>query len=83
MCSPRHVPDAKFHAIGEVPRTLSGKILKEPVKRILMGHAPDQTTSRDSLANPQALDYFVDMAKRQASTEAPIGSGCATGCCSR
>jgi len=63
-CSPRHVPD-EVHAIAEVPRTLSGKALEVPVKRILMGHAPEQAASRESLANPQALDWFVSLAQRQ------------------
>jgi acetoacetyl-CoA synthetase len=60
-CSPRHVPDEVF-AIAEVPRTLSGKVLEVPVKRILMGADVSKAVSRDSLANPQALDYFVEMA---------------------
>jgi acetoacetyl-CoA synthetase len=60
-CSPRHVPDEVF-PIAEVPRTLSGKVLEIPVKRILMGTPPEQAASRDSLANPAALDYFVDLA---------------------
>ncbi|MGN6274775.1 MAG: acetoacetate--CoA ligase, partial [Solirubrobacterales bacterium] len=62
-CSPRHVPDEVFQ-IDEVPRTLSGKALEVPVKRILMGTPPEKAASRDSLANPAALDYFVAMAKR-------------------
>jgi len=65
QCSPRHVPDEVF-AIDEVPRTLSGKALEVPVKRILMGTPAKQVASRDSLANPKALDYFVAMAKRLA-----------------
>jgi acetoacetyl-CoA synthetase len=64
-CSPRHVPDEVFQ-IDEVPRTLSGKVLEVPVKRILMGTPPEKAASRDSLANPAALDYFVAMAKRLA-----------------
>jgi acetoacetyl-CoA synthetase len=60
-CSPRHVPDEVF-AIAEVPRTLSGKVLEVPVKRILMGTPPEQAASRDSLANPAALDWFVELA---------------------
>jgi acetoacetyl-CoA synthetase len=60
-CSPRHVPN-EIHAIDEVPRTLSGKALEVPVKRILMGQPADQAASRDSLANPAALDVFVQMA---------------------
>ena len=62
-CSPRHVPD-EIHAIPEIPRTLSGKILEVPVKRILMGEPPERVASRDALANPQALDWFVEKAKR-------------------
>jgi acetoacetyl-CoA synthetase len=61
QCSPRHVPDEVF-AIAEVPRTLSGKALEVPVKRILMGTPAAQAASRDSLANPAALDWFVDFA---------------------
>ena len=61
-CSPRHVPDDVF-AVAEVPRTLSGKVLEVPVKRILSGTAPEQAASRDSLANPAALDWFVDFAR--------------------
>jgi acetoacetyl-CoA synthetase len=60
-CSPRHVPN-EVHAIAEVPRTLSGKVLEVPVKKILMGQDPDTAASRDSLANPQALDPFVQLA---------------------
>ncbi|MGZ4277920.1 MAG: AMP-binding enzyme, partial [Solirubrobacteraceae bacterium] len=60
-CSPRHVP-SEVHAIKEVPRTLSGKVLEVPVKRILMGQDPDRAASRDSLANPEALDYFAGLA---------------------
>ena len=61
QCSPRHVPDEVFQ-IAEVPRTLSGKALEVPVKRILMGTPADQAASRDSLANPAALDWFVEYA---------------------
>jgi acetoacetyl-CoA synthetase len=60
-CSPRHVPN-EIHAIAEVPRTLSGKALEVPVKRILMGQPPETAASRESLANPDALDYFVELA---------------------
>jgi acetoacetyl-CoA synthetase len=61
-CSPRHVPDEVFQ-IAAVPRTLSGKALEVPVKRILMGTPPEQAASRDSLANPAALDWFVELAE--------------------
>ena len=61
QCSPRHVPD-RVYAIDEVPRTLSGKVLEVPVKRILTGTPVERAASRDSLANPAALDYFVELA---------------------
>jgi acetoacetyl-CoA synthetase len=61
-CSPRHVPN-EILAIEEVPRTLSGKVLEVPVKKILMGTAPELAASVDSLANPASLDYFVELSK--------------------
>jgi acetoacetyl-CoA synthetase len=66
-CSPRHVPNT-VEAIPAVPRTLSGKVLEVPVKRILMGQPPEQAASRESLANPEALDLFVKLASGRSST---------------
>jgi acetoacetyl-CoA synthetase len=63
-CSPRHAPD-EIRQIAEVPRTLSGKVLEVPIKRILTGTPADQAASRESLANPEALDVFVRMAADQ------------------
>ena len=60
-CSPRHVPD-EVRAVPEVPRTLSGKALEVPVKRILNGEPADTALSRDSLANPEALRPFEELA---------------------
>jgi acetoacetyl-CoA synthetase len=62
-CSPRHVPSDVIQ-VAQVPRTLSGKVLELPVKRILMGTPPERAAARDSLANPEALDAFVELAKR-------------------
>jgi acetoacetyl-CoA synthetase len=64
-CSPRHTPN-EVRQIEEVPRTLSGKALEVPVKRILMGESPDKAAARDSLQNPEALDYFVELAAEEA-----------------
>jgi acetoacetyl-CoA synthetase len=49
--------------IAEVPRTLSGKTLELPVKRILLGAPADSTVSRDALASPTALEPFEQMAR--------------------
>ena len=65
-CSPRHVPSDVI-AVKEVPRTLSGKVLELPVKRILMGTPVEQAAARDSLANPAALDPFVELAEQRST----------------
>ncbi|HLM64814.1 MAG TPA: acetoacetate--CoA ligase [Acidimicrobiales bacterium] len=56
--SPRHVPD-EIHEVPGVPRTLSGKKLEVPVKRILGGADPDVAASRGSLSNPEVLDAYA------------------------
>jgi acetoacetyl-CoA synthetase len=61
-CSPRHVPN-EILQIEQVPRTLSGKVLEVPVKKILMGTPPHEAASVDSLADPRSLDYFVRLAR--------------------
>ena len=60
-CSPRHVPD-EIRAVPAVPRTLSGKVLEVPVKRILSGEATERAVSRDSLVDPEALRPFEELA---------------------
>ena len=62
--SPRHVPDDVF-AIPEVPRTLSGKKMEVPVKKILLGQPVDRSASRDAMANPASLDWFVAFARER------------------
>jgi acetoacetyl-CoA synthetase len=59
--SPRHVPDG-IRAVPAIPRTLTGKKLETPVKRILRGESPEAVASRDALADPGALDAFVTLA---------------------
>ena len=63
--SPRHVPDS-IHAIPEIPHTLNGKKLEVPVKKILAGFPLEKAVNVDSMANPGAIDYFVDMAREFA-----------------
>jgi acetoacetyl-CoA synthetase len=59
--SPRHVPDT-IVSVPAIPRTLTGKKLEAPVKRILRGESSDRVASRDSLLDPGALDAFVALA---------------------
>lgn len=63
--SPRHVPDAIVVA-PSVPRTLSGKKLEVPVKRILLGADPETAAAKDSLADPESLAWYVAEAARRA-----------------
>lgn len=64
--SPRHVPDAVY-AVPAVPRTLSGKKLEVPVKRILAGEPSDRVVSRGALADPEALAVFEELARVRRS----------------
>ncbi|MGH8935167.1 MAG: acetoacetate--CoA ligase [Acidimicrobiia bacterium] len=73
--SPRHVPD-EIHAIPDVPRTLSGKKLEIPVKKILTGSPAEEAARADSLANPKSLEFFV---KLTAGPPSPSGGGSGRG----
>jgi acetoacetyl-CoA synthetase len=63
--SPRHVPDT-LAAVPVIPKTLTMKKLELPVKRILLGDPPEKVASRDALADPAALDAFVEFASERA-----------------
>jgi len=56
--SPRHVPD-EIHQVPGIPRTLSGKKLEVPVRKILLGTPVEQAADPDALANPEVLGFFV------------------------
>jgi acetoacetyl-CoA synthetase len=60
--SGRHVPDAVVQ-VGEIPRTLSGKKMEVPVRKILLGVDLGQVTSPDAMQNPSSLDFFTEYAK--------------------
>lgn len=64
--SARFLPD-EIVRIREVPRTLSGKKLEVPVKKILLGHDTAQVVNRDSMANPDSLDDIVTYAAARAA----------------
>jgi acetoacetyl-CoA synthetase len=60
--SPRHVPDT-VEAVPSIPRTLTGKKLEAPVKRILRGADADSVASRGALLDPRAIDAFVQFSE--------------------
>ena len=59
--SPRHLPD-EIIITPAIPRTLTGKKLEVPVKRILSGEPVEGTVSRDALADPESLRPFEELA---------------------
>jgi acetoacetyl-CoA synthetase len=67
--SARHVPNEIFQ-VAEIPRTLSGKKMELPVKKLLLGHALDKIANPDAMANPGSLQWFVDFAARRAAEHA-------------
>lgn len=62
-CSPRHVPNEIF-LVKDLPRTLNGKKLEVPIKKILMGMPAEKAVNFGSVANPDSLAYFMDLAKK-------------------
>lgn len=61
--SPRHVPN-EIYAIDEVPRTLSGKKVEVPVRKILLGIPVEQAANLDALRNPETIQFYVDLAPK-------------------
>jgi acetoacetyl-CoA synthetase len=61
--TPRHVPD-KIIQVPGIPTTLTGKKLEVPVRKILVGVPAESAANRNAMANPEALDFFVDYARR-------------------
>ena len=68
--SPRFVPDAIF-AVPAIPRTLSGKKQELPVKKLLLGQPLAQVVNRETMANPESLDWFVDYISRTRPEQHP------------
>jgi acetoacetyl-CoA synthetase len=70
--SPRHVPD-EIHQIADIPRTLNGKKMEVPVKRILAGVAVERAARTDAMANPEVLESLAAWAatRREASPDEP------------
>ena len=60
--SPRYAPD-EIHQIAEVPRTLNGKKIEVPIKKILSGASVEQVISLEAVSNPNSLRFFIRMAQ--------------------
>lgn len=67
--SARHVPNEIF-AVPEIPRTLSGKKMELPIKKLLLGMPIEKIANRDAMSNPASLDYFIAFARRRQAAGA-------------
>jgi acetoacetyl-CoA synthetase len=65
--SARHVPD-EVYEVAEIPRTLTGKKMEVPVRKLLLGLPPDKVASADAMANPASLAFFVQLARQLNDT---------------
>ncbi|WP_163971469.1 acetoacetate--CoA ligase [Oceanobacillus halotolerans] len=62
QCSPRHVPTAIVE-VPDIPKTLNGKKLEVPVKKLLMGKPVEEVVNKGSLSNANALDFYEQYAR--------------------
>jgi acetoacetyl-CoA synthetase len=69
--SPRHVPN-EILAVPAVPKTLTGKKLEVPIKKLLLGQPIEKVVTRDALANPASLDWFVQFAAARSAPQATL-----------
>ncbi len=60
--SARHVPN-EIYLVNDIPRTLTGKKMELPVRRLLLGQPLEKVASADAMANAGSLAYFVELAK--------------------
>ena len=66
--SPRHIPD-EIIVIPEVPRTLNGKKLEVPIKKLFLGVPVEKAANPDSMSNPHTIAYFVELASRRNASQ--------------
>jgi acetoacetyl-CoA synthetase len=64
--SPRMVPDEVLR-VGAIPRTLTGKKLEVPLKKLMLGQSADSVINRDTLSNPDSVEWFVAFAAQRAT----------------
>lgn len=68
--SVRHVPD-EILQVPVIPKTVTGKKLELPIKKLLLGHPAEQVLNRDALAQPESIDWFVQFASDYLARTAP------------
>ncbi len=58
--SPRFVPN-EIYEVTEIPKTFSGKKLEVPIRKILLGQPVEKVVNRGSVANPDSINYFIEL----------------------
>ncbi|MDG6990860.1 MAG: acetoacetate--CoA ligase [Nitrososphaerota archaeon] len=61
--SPRYIPDEVVE-VPSIPKTLNGKKLEVPIKRVLLGGDPAKVINKDSIADPASVEFFIGLAKK-------------------
>jgi acetoacetyl-CoA synthetase len=72
--SARHVPNEVLQ-VSAIPRTLSGKKMELPVKKLLLGAEAAKVLNRDAMANADSIDWFIEFARRRAQADGAPQTG--------
>ncbi|GAB6255220.1 acetoacetate--CoA ligase [Peribacillus frigoritolerans] len=59
--SPRFIPD-QIHVVEQIPKTLNGKKMEVPIRKVLLGFEFDKVVNADSMGNPESLQFFKELA---------------------
>jgi acetoacetyl-CoA synthetase len=57
-----------MYQVTEIPRTLTGKKMEVPVRRLLLGAPAEKVAHADAMANPQSFEFFVRLAKELSNS---------------
>ncbi|MGG4266779.1 acetoacetate--CoA ligase [Peribacillus simplex] len=61
--SPRFIPD-QIHVVEQIPKTLNGKKMEVPIRKVLLGFEFDKVVNEDSMGNPESLQFFKELAMK-------------------
>ena len=59
--SVRFIPN-EIVRVDQIPRTLSGKKLEIPIKKLFLGGCAEKVVNKDSMANPESFNLFIELA---------------------
>jgi acetoacetyl-CoA synthetase len=69
--SARHVPN-EIYQVDEIPRTLTGKKMEVPIRKLLLGASPEKVASADAMANPKSIGFFQRLAEEMKSSASAL-----------